>query len=508
MLQTHNPPKQNKISLQEAARDNLLVNTILAERKLRSFIEQAWHVLEPSTPFIGGWHIDCISEHLQAVSDGQITKLVVNIPPRHMKSLEMIMWNAWEWGPAGKPYTRWLCSSYAEGISTRDALKARRLIQSPWYQLRWGSVFSLAADQNQKTRFENNHHGYRIATTVRGAGTGEGGDRIVVDDPHNVIKGESELDRLMTLRWWDESMSTRGNHPINTARVIVMQRVHDKDLSGHVLAKDIGYEHLCLPARYEKERPKFMDLKTSIMKKDPRTEEGEVLWEGLYDDANLKVVEQEMTEHARAGQFQQRPTPRGGGIFRVENFKLIDHQPHRTSIKKAVRYWDKAATEGGGKRTAGTLMVITKDNRTIICDCDKGQWGSAKREKKIKQHAVLDDKKYENRKVHVVMEQEPGSGGKDSIEASLKNLMGHVAKKDLAVVDKVTRSEPYQAAIENGLIELVAGDWVKEFIEEHEKAPAGEFKDQWDSASGAFNYLHNKNKSGKTAGTWGKRKSR
>ena len=456
-------------------------------------------MLEPNTPFAEGWHIDTICEHLEAVTNGDITRLLINIPPRHMKSiLVTVMWPAWEWGPKNMPSTRWLCSSYADTLSTRDSLKCRRLINSPWYQSRWGNRFNLTGDQNQKTRFDNNKSGYRLATSVRGIGTGEGGDRIVVDDPHNAIKGESELDRMMTLRWWDESMSTRINHPDKSAKIIIMQRLHEKDLSGHVLAKEVDYVHLCLPARYEKKHP--TPVSTFLLKKDKRTKEDDPLWPQLYHDVALKNLEIEMTEFSRAGQLQQRPSSRGGNIFKVDCFQLVDEIPHRNLIVKAVRYWDKAGTDGGGKRTAGTLIALMKSGKIRICDCRKGQWSSGKREIIIKQTAILDDERWRDLRVHQVIEQEPGSGGKESAENTIKNLTGHVVKKDPAIINKVTRSEPYQAALENERVEIVIGNWTQDFIDEHELAPAGEFQDQWDSASGAFNYLHLKGN--RRAGAW------
>jgi predicted phage terminase large subunit-like protein len=145
-------------------------------------------------------------------------------------------------------------------------------------------------------------------------------------------------------------------------------------------------------------------------------------------------------------------------------------------------------------------MVKMNDGKVRICHVKKGQWSAGKRETIIKQHAEMDDNKWPGIRVHQVVEQEPGSGGKESAESTLNNLMGHVVKRDPAHADKVARSEPYQAALENDNVEIVNAEWTQEFIDEHETAPKGKFKDQWDSASGAYNYLHRK--AGKSAGTW------
>src|SRR5580700_8988180 len=205
------------------------IDSELAARGLGEFVRQAWHVVEPSTPFVPGWHIDAIIEHLEAVSRGQIRNLLINVPPRHMKSLLVsVFWPCWEW--ITWPERRWLFSSYAASLSTRDSVKCRRLIESPWYQARWADRFALTTDQNTKGRFDNNRSGYRLSTSVGGAVTGEGGDRIVCDDPHNVQDAESDSIRTATLEWWDVAMSTRQNDPKTTAMVIVMQRCHQRDL--------------------------------------------------------------------------------------------------------------------------------------------------------------------------------------------------------------------------------------------------------------------------------------
>lgn len=144
-----------------------------AESSLYEFVRQAWPVVEPGVPFVEGWHLQVICEHLEAVTRGEITKLLVNIPPRHAKStIVSVMWPCWEW--LSRPHEKYLCASYSSVLSTRDNVKARRLITSPWYQSIWRDRFMLTGDQNQKQRFENNKTGYRIATSVGGTATGEG----------------------------------------------------------------------------------------------------------------------------------------------------------------------------------------------------------------------------------------------------------------------------------------------------------------------------------------------
>jgi len=298
------------------ARPNALakVERELAERRFYEFVIQAWHVVEPVTPFVEGFHIGAIIEHLEAVSQGQIRNLLINVPPRHMKSLLVsVFWPAWEW--VRNPHLRYLYSSYAASLSIRDSVKCRRLIESPWYQSRWADGFALTTDQNTKGRFDNNRSGYRLATSVGGAVTGEGGDRIVCDDPHNVQEAESDSIRSSTLEWWDVAMSTRQNDPKTTAMVVVMQRCHERDLAGHLLEKG-NFEHLCLPAEYEGSK-----RKTSIGFQDPRRQHGELLWEERFGREQIEELKINLGSYAAAGQLQQRPSPAGGGIFKREWFK-------------------------------------------------------------------------------------------------------------------------------------------------------------------------------------------
>ena len=298
-----------------------------ASRRLGEFVRQAFVVIEPSTPFVPSWHIDAIIEHLEAISFGRIRNLLINVPPRHMKSLLVsVLWPAWEW--IRWPERRFLYSSYAAQLSIRDSVKCRRLIESPWYQERWGDRFALTGDQNTKGRFENNRSGYRLSTSVGGAATGEGGDRVVCDDPHNVQEAESDSVRKATLDWWDVVMSTRVNDPRSAAKVVVMQRCHQLDLSGHLLEQG-GWEHLRLPAEYEKP-----GCSTSIGWSDPRAEQDELLWPERFGPEELESLKRSLGSYAAAGQLQQRPSPAGGGIFKRHWFRYF--QPRGMNLPPVV----------------------------------------------------------------------------------------------------------------------------------------------------------------------------
>lgn len=286
----------------------------LCQRSLVEFIKGAWHIVEPGRKYVHGWHIDAIAEHLEAVTAGQIRNLIINIPPRHMKSLTVcVFWFCWAW--ASRPESRWIFASYNEGLAIRDSLKCRRMIESPWYQRLWGDKFRLTGDQNQKRKFENTATGHRLSTGVGGGATGEGGDFIIVDDPIKALDAHSVSSRETANDWWDNTMSTRGNDPETVAKVVIMQRLHEEDLTGHLLArmKNRGehYEHLCLPAEYVPTK-----RITVLGWEDPRTEIGELLWPQRISRASLLNLKSALSSYGAAGQLQQDPVPAEGNIFK------------------------------------------------------------------------------------------------------------------------------------------------------------------------------------------------
>src|SRR5690625_3314718 len=372
-------------------------------RSLARFVRRAWHVLEPSQHYIHGWHIDTICEHLEAITNGDITRLLINIPPGTMKStLVSVFWPAWEWGPRGLPHIRFIGASHEQGLAIRDTLKMRRLIESEWYQNLW--PISLRRDQNEKMYYENEFMGFRQANAVKSM-TGRRGDRVAWDDPHSVESALSDQDRAVALRVFQETLPTRLVNPDSSAIVIVMQRLHENDVSGFILEGDYGYDHLCLPMVYEADT----NVKaTTIGFKDPRKEEGELLFPERFPREVVDRDKNLMGAHAVAGQFQQRPAPRGGGLIPWQQLEIVKGYPRFTQI---VRYWDKAGTKGGGAYTAGVLMGKGVDGYFYILDVVREQFSATEREKLIRQTAELD-----TNYVTVWVEQEPGSGGKESAE--------------------------------------------------------------------------------------------
>jgi predicted phage terminase large subunit-like protein len=335
-------------------------------RSLREFTKAAWPTIEPGVDFQNNWHIDAISDHLEAVVNGDIKRLIINVPPRHSKSISTaVVLPAWAW--ATQPSKKFLYASYSASLSIRDSTKCRRLIDSPWYQAHFGDKFKLSGDMNQKSRFENSHNGYRLSTSVSGSLTGEGGDIIVLDDVHNVVEADSTKVREGVLDWWDQAMQTRLNDPKTGAFVIIMQRVHEQDLTGHVLANELGdeWDHLMLPARYEIGHP--TPMRSSLGFTDPRTKEGELLWPARFGEKELSVLERSLGSYAAAGQLQQRPSPKGGGILKASWWVPWESEEMPKNIEYVLQSWDTAfEAKESSSFSARTTWGVFK-NQGVMC---------------------------------------------------------------------------------------------------------------------------------------------
>lgn len=452
-----------------------------AESSFHEFVKQAWPLVEPDRPFADNWHIGMICRHLEAATRGDTRRLLVNIPPGCMKSLLIcVFWPCWVW--INHPAARWLFASYSQQLSTRDSLKCRTLIGSEWYQENWGHKVQLTNDQNQKTYFENTARGWRLATSVGGRGTGEHPDYIVVDDPHNVMQSESDVQRDAVLDWWEGTISTRGRVR-GVRQVIVMQRLHERDLSGHILAKGGDWDHLCLPMRYE--GPDRMPV-TTLGERDERSRIGELLWPAMYTEAIVNDLERDLGSLRSAGQLQQRPTAADGELFRREWFHVVPGVPEGTW--RGVRYWDFAASEGGGDYTVGVLVAKHRDGSFYIIDVVRGQWSVHKRNQKVIATAERDAQRGAHN-LHICIEQEPGASGIAAAQYMIQQLAGYSVSADRVDKGKHVRWEPLAAQFEAGNVFLVEGPWNDQFIQEHLIAPNGLHDDQVDAASGAFNKL-------------------
>lgn len=458
--------------------DRLAIERELCRRSLADFAKRAWHILEPSTPLRWGWALDAICAHLEAVTRGDIPRLLMNVPPGTMKSLLTgVIWPAWEWGPAGMPEKRFISTAHKQDLAIRDNLKCRRLIQSAWYQERWPTA--LASDNNAKLRFENDRTGFREAMAFTSM-TGARGDRVILDDPLSADDANSQAALDAAELTFLEALPTRVNND-RSAIVVIMQRLHQRDTSGLILDRGLPYVHLCLPMRFEAERRCITPIFT-----DPRTKEGELLFPERFPEAMVADLERTLGSYATAGQLQQRPVPRGGGLFRREWFGTVSALPTGCRF---VRGWDLAATEDAdAAATAGVLMAVAPDGRFIIADVRRAQVSAAGVERLLK--ATAEQDKAQFGAVRGSIPQDPGQAGKSQAQHLIRHvLVGHDYRASPESGDKETRAMPLAAQAEAGNVFLLSGDWNAAFLDEVAMFPMGKWKDQVDAAGRAFTEL-------------------
>jgi predicted phage terminase large subunit-like protein len=325
------------------------IEKVQCERSLAEFIKQAWHVIEPMEPYVHGWHVDFICAHLEAISDelqlkpGEYyNRLLANVPPGTMKSLLMnVFWPSWEWGPKNKPHMRYVCAAHkVENLSARDSRRMRQLITSDWYQSRWGDRVKLSKDQNEKLNFTNTAGGFRIATAMTSL-TGIRGDRVIIDDPHSVDGADSDAIRASVVQTFLEAVPLRVTSPEKSAIIVIMQRLHEEDVSGAILDKKLGYDHIMLPMRFDPLRR----CKTKLGLVDPRRKDGELLFPQRMPERVVDRDERVLGPYATAGQMQQEPAPRGGGIIKREWWETWEDTNRYPPMSFIIASLDTAYTQ-------------------------------------------------------------------------------------------------------------------------------------------------------------------
>lgn len=333
---------QLRVLAEKSAQDSTELNILLkeieylqCEESLAEYVKHSWKYFDPF-PFSDNWHIDAIADHVQACLVGDIKDLVVSVPPRLGKSsIISVAAPTWAWGPAKMPHLKFLTFSYGSSGSTRDAVKSRRLIGSAWYQEAWGDRFSLLSDVNQKTRYENTEFGYRIASSVGGIGTGEGYDVMFVDDPLKAGDSASTAELENVIEWWEGTLSTRANDPRTARRIVIMQRLAQNDLTGHILERNPDFVHLKLPMEY---------VQTSWISPvkgwfDPRSFAGELIDYNRFDNVAVEKLKK-MGAYKYSAQYQQEPAPREGGIIKNSYFRYYHAYYQEYDI--IIQSWDMA----------------------------------------------------------------------------------------------------------------------------------------------------------------------
>lgn len=460
-----------------------------AERSLWRFVELMWPVLEPGTPLVGGWALRVMCEHLEAVADGRIRRLAVAVPPGMMKSkLFNVFFPAWMWGPRNKPHLKFFGSSYSEVLSLRDNGYTLTLIQSPRYQALWGDRVQVDPRKSGERKFALLGMGHKIASSLSGVGTGERGDVVILDDLLSAGEVASEAALEGCLQYFTEVVPTRVNDE-RSAIILIMQRLHERDPIGHVLSNDLQWDRLILPMEHEPDHP--YPSRTALGFVDPRTEPGELLFPERFSREFLEKDTKPMLrswggEYAISSQLQQRPSPRGGGLFKREHLKRI--LSHEVPPGEDVRGWDLAGSKDGRAAfTVGARMRrATVDGRAAyyVTDIVRGRWTPGEVRRKILETAVED-----GRGVTQDFPQDPGQAGLAQKSDIAGLLEGFSFTFSTETGSKEDRARPLAAQAEVGNLYLVQARWVDQLAAEMTTFPAGAYKDQVDALSRAFSRL-------------------
>ncbi len=491
-----------------------------AEQSLAEFVRQAWGWIDPS-PYQENWHIEAMCQHLEAVTQGRIKRLLMNVPPRASKTtITMVCWPAWIWAQPKKSYlsgpqVRFLCGSYGDRLGMQSSLLMRRLIESPWYQENWGERVVILQDMNTKMQYDNNAGGSRAVVSVGGSLVGLGGDIVLNDDPHNTERVESEAERATTLNWWREISTTRLNSQKQSAIVVIMQRLHSEDVSGHILSEG-GDEwvHLCIPMLYDPLR----HCETVLGWADPRglDSDGEML-PGIEVDVRgqsyidpdsplgdriddvmdwnrftrpiVEGMRRDLGRYMFAGRMQQSPYPKGGGIILEEWWQFWEDETFPdygtciasldTSFKEkesndynALTVWaafehpdsekPKLMLRGAYRKRCG-LHELAKD---VLEICRKN-------------------------KVQTLLVEDATRG--TDVTAEIYRLIGHRREMIIKLIppagDKVGRINACVPIFENGVVYAPNREWAQMVIDEVLAFPNGKHDDLVDTVSQALIYL-------------------
>lgn len=458
-----------------------LLDRLLAERSFAEFVEQAWPVLEPSTPFISNWHIDLLAEYLEAVADGEITRLIINVPPRSGKSLlATIFFPCWVW--LRNPAERFMFASYSSTLSTKHSVDRRAVLRSRWYQRNWGDKFKFADDLNQKNEFANTSRGHMIATSVGASATGRGGNFLLADDLINPQQANSDLEREGGIRWFDETYSTRLDDKRLGRMIVIEQRTHLADLTGHLLEQE-GWTHVSLPAIAER--------KTTIVfprsRKTHVRKENDVLSPAREGRAELEAARFRLGHFAYDAQYMQAPVSREGNLIKLDwmnaTYRSIPARFDSIVLSLDTAYKTGASNDYSAAVVIGVLRKPRDGSPPgyYLLEAWRGKVEFAALKRKI----VELQKTWRS---HAVLVEDAASG--QSLIQELRSgttLPVKPIKPDRDKYERVTAITPVLEA--RRLLLPEAAWWREDFIAELTSFPAGAHDDWCDALAMALNHL-------------------
>lgn len=448
----------------------------LYERSYYDFFIGAWDILEPTNPLDENWHIKYLCDLLQAELERIIAgraktqDIIINIPPRTLKSsIVTVLFNAWVW--ARYPHIRFISCSYSGSMAMELSVKTRRVLESTWYQSFWADKFNLCTDQNVKSFFENDKSGFRKAVGAGGSLTGSGCDIMLIDDILNPEQAHSDVERENANRWYKETAYSRLNNPKTGVRIIIMQRLHEDDLTGWCLKNQPKrYNQICIPATDDghispPELSKYYDAG--------------YMFPSRLGKQYLDEIKAAVGSYGYAGQYMQSPSPLGGGMFRREWFRYYSILP---KTKRKVWAWDTAVkAKSQNDYTCGILI-------------SEGHQGGFYIEKVVRLRLEYPEVKrlvlqeYQASMSNAVLIEDKSSGQELIQEFKRGITIPLIPLQPLA--DKITRASIVSPSVEAGNVLLSEGaQWVADFIHELTTFPNSRHDDQVDAFVYALDWL-------------------
>ncbi len=401
-------------------------------------------------------HLRYIRTALDQVTSGAINRLMIFCPPQHGKSQQTtIRYPVWRL--EHNPQLRVIIGCYNQTLANRFSRQARRIAEG-----------RIALDRERRAveEWQTAAGGIFRAVGVGAGITGPSGDLILIDDPvKSREEAESQSYRDRCYDWYSQDLFTRQGPQASI--ILIMTRWHEADLAGRILASEEGprWTVVNLPAIAEAGDPLGREL-------------GQALCPARYDEAALAERRMVLGSYAFNALYQGHPSPPGGGMFQRDWFSIVNAAPTDAA---RVRYWDKAGTEGGGDWSCGVKIARDNDGVFYVEDVVRGQWSALQRERIMRQTAEMD-----GGEVSIGVEQEPGSGGLESAQSSIRNLAGFPVYAEKVTGEKQVRAMPFAAQCEARNVKLVRGAWNGAYLEELASFPYGSHDDQIDASSGAF----------------------
>ncbi len=451
------------LSQQEAAR--LLLERRAARNSLLSFTKTIFKSRRGYEWQEAAHHIT-ICNALERVFRGECKRLIINIPPRYSKTELIKNFIGWAFGHV--PDCEFIYTSYSGRLAAASSWDVRGLAQEPIYRAIFPGL-ALRDDSQAKDEWRTTAGGIMYAVGAGGTITGYGagkhrpgfGGALLIDDPLKADEARSDVIRQNVIDWFQNTFESRKNSP-ETPIILIMQRLHESDLAGWLLNGGNGeqWEHVCLPALQD---------------------DGTALWPEKHDVDELRRM-QAASPYTFAGQYQQRPAPAEGGLFKPDRIEVIDALP--ADAHGFIRGWDLASVVNAGDWTAGPRIGKLADGRYVIADMVRVQEGPDQRDATMKATATRD-----GTGTRISIPQDPGQAGKTQVAYLTKMFAGYRVTASPESGDKVTRAEPFASQVNVGNVVMVRGPWNAALIDEMRMFPNGTFDDQIDGCSRAFSEL-------------------